>query len=60
MFDIDLARPLTLGLVAAFNPCGFAMLPAYVSYFLGLESDDETNVARNVLRALVVAVTMTL
>jgi cytochrome c-type biogenesis protein len=60
MFDIDLARPLTLGLVAAFNPCGFAMLPAYVSYFLGLESDDETNVARNVMRALVVAVTMTL
>ncbi len=60
MFDIDLARPLTLGLVAAFNPCGFAMLPAYVSYFLGLESEDETNVARNVLRALVVALTMTL
>lgn len=60
MFDIDLAYPLSLGLVAAFNPCGFAMLPAYVSYFLGLESDDETNTARNILRALVVSLTMTL
>jgi cytochrome c-type biogenesis protein len=28
---------LTLGMVATVNPCGFAMLPAYLSYFLGLE-----------------------
>ena len=34
MLDVDLAFPLSAGLVAAFNPCGFAMLPAYVSYFL--------------------------
>jgi cytochrome c-type biogenesis protein len=27
---------LTLGMVATVNPCGFAMLPAYLSYFLGL------------------------
>lgn len=59
MFDVDLAFPLSAGLVAAFNPCGFAMLPAYMSYFLGLESDDETNMARNVLRSLVVGLTMT-
>ncbi|MFN7150094.1 MAG: cytochrome C biosynthesis protein, partial [Microthrixaceae bacterium] len=24
-------------MVATVNPCGFAMLPAYLSYFLGLE-----------------------
>ena len=60
MFDVDLAFPLSAGLVAAFNPCGFAMLPAYVSYFLGLESDDETNMAKNVMRGLVVGLTMTL
>lgn len=60
MFDVDLAFPLSAGLVAAFNPCGFAMLPAYVSYFLGLESDDETNMAKNVIRGLVVGLTMTL
>jgi cytochrome c-type biogenesis protein len=60
MIDLDLGYPLSLGLVAAFNPCGFAMLPAYTSYFVGLESEDESNVARNVLRALVVGLTMTL
>ncbi len=60
MFDVDLAFPLSAGLVAAFNPCGFAMLPAYVSYFLGLESEEETNVAKNVVRGLMVGLTMTL
>jgi cytochrome c biogenesis protein CcdA len=30
---------LALGMVATVNPCGFAMLPAYLSYYLGL--DDE-------------------
>ena len=29
------AYPFSLGLVAAFNPCGFALLPAYLSYFIG-------------------------
>jgi cytochrome c biogenesis protein CcdA len=31
---------LTLGMVATVNPCGFAMLPAYLAYFLGLEGAD--------------------
>ena len=39
------ARYLTLGMVATVNPCGFAMLPAYLSYFLGLE-DSEAQVPR--------------
>lgn len=59
MFDVELAVPLSLGLVAAFNPCGFAMLPAYTSYFLGLESDEEANTARNIIRGLIVGLTMT-
>jgi cytochrome c-type biogenesis protein len=29
------------GMVAAFNPCGFAMLPAYISWFLGTASANE-------------------
>ena len=35
-------------MVASVNPCGFAMLPAYLSYFLGLEgmADDRSTVAR--------------
>ena len=33
----DLALAFSAGMVATVNPCGFAMLPAYLSYFLGLE-----------------------
>jgi hypothetical protein len=46
-----------LGMVAAVNPCGFAMLPAYLGYFLGLEGDDDPD--RSVLRALAVGLTVT-
>jgi cytochrome c biogenesis protein CcdA len=31
---------LALGMVATVNPCGFAMLPAYLSYYLGLDDED--------------------
>jgi cytochrome c-type biogenesis protein len=44
------------GVVAAVNPCGFAMLPAYLSLYLGAEEDDfgkHSFVAR-LLRALLV------
>lgn len=44
-----LAFPFAAGLIAAFNPCGFAMLPTYLTYFLGLEA-DETSTAKSVLR----------
>ena len=30
------------GMVATLNPCGFAMLPAYLSYFMGLDAPDKT------------------
>lgn len=35
-----LALAFTAGLVATVNPCGFAMLPAYLSYFTGAADDD--------------------
>lgn len=57
MFSADLAFPFTLGLVAAFNPCGFAMLPVYVSFFLG--KDNENSTARNIMRALKVGLALT-
>lgn len=60
MFGVDLAFPFTLGLVAAFNPCGFAMLPIYVSFFLGKDSDQETSTGRNLLRAFRVGGALTL
>ncbi len=34
-----LALAFTAGLVATVNPCGFAMLPAYLSYFTGAADD---------------------
>ncbi|MDZ7734431.1 MAG: cytochrome c biogenesis protein CcdA [Acidimicrobiia bacterium] len=37
VIDAPLALAFGAGMVAAFNPCGFAMLPAYLAFFLGLE-----------------------
>jgi cytochrome c biogenesis protein CcdA len=39
------------------NPCGFAMLPAYLAYFLGLEGDDR-DVRASVSRSLWVALSV--
>ena len=47
------------GMVAAFNPCGFAMLPAYLSFFLGLEERTDERLDGGVLRALRVSALMT-
>jgi len=46
------------GLVASVNPCGFAMLPAYAGFFLGI--DGETSRSRALSRALGVAAIMSL
>ena len=51
MIDAPLALAFTSGMVATFNPCGFAMLPAYLGTFLGLE-DDSADAAGRILRAL--------
>lgn len=56
MIDAPLALAFTAGMVATVNPCGFAMLPAYLSYFLGIEGGGggEGRAEAGVLRALVV------
>jgi cytochrome c-type biogenesis protein len=51
VIDVPLAYAFTAGLVAAVNPCGFPMLPAYLSWFIGTDRDD-TDTAARVLRAL--------
>ena len=38
MIDAPLALAFTAGMVAAFNPCGFALLPAYLSYYVGVDA----------------------
>ena len=40
MIDAPLALAFASGMLATVNPCGFAMLPAYLGYFLGLEGQD--------------------
>ncbi|MFQ5556797.1 MAG: cytochrome c biogenesis CcdA family protein [Acidimicrobiales bacterium] len=58
--ELALAFPYALGVVAAFNPCGFAMLPAYLSYFVGTEAaEGEANLLRNVIRGILVGLTLT-
>ncbi len=53
--EIPVALAFTAGLVATVNPCGFAMLPAYLSFFLGLDDTDParpTSTAVSVLQGL--------
>ena len=64
-----LALAFSAGMVATVNPCGFALLPAYLTYFLGLDpaGSDATNDSADahrsapspVLRALVVSAAVT-
>ena len=59
MIDGAFALAFGTGLLAAVNPCGFAMLPAYLGFFLGTETEDRT-VAARVSRALVIGAALTL
>jgi cytochrome c biogenesis protein CcdA len=56
-----IALAFIAGTVATVNPCGFALLPAYLSYFLGLDDPDtDTDSGFNpVMRALSVSAAVT-
>ena len=45
--DLGLLAPLgfafAVGMVSAVNPCGFAMLPAYLGLYLGTNNQDDTS-----------------
>jgi len=49
-----LALAFGAGMLAVVNPCGFAMLPAYLSYFLGLDEPGQGR-GGNVWRAVQVS-----
>lgn len=58
MIDVPLAYAFTAGLVAAVNPCGFPMLPAYLSWFIGTDDgavEPGTRVPRALLSGLAVS-----
>ncbi len=59
MIDAPLAYAFTAGLVATVNPCGFPMLAAYLSYFMGAD-DAEADASGRVPRALVAAAAVSL
>ena len=40
MSELFEARSFALGMVALINPCGFALLPAYLGFFVSLEGDE--------------------
>jgi len=55
LIDAPVASAVTLGIASAFNPCGLPLLPAYLSYFLGVgPGDDGTDTRASIGRALVV------
>ena len=53
------AFPFGVGMLAAFNPCGFAMLPTWIGYFIGTDAPEDTRV-RALTRGLRVGAIMTL
>ena len=62
MIDAPLALAFTAGMVAAFNPCGFALLPAYLAYYVGADGDrqgESTSTARAGARGLAVGAAVT-
>lgn len=57
MLNGPFALAITAGMAATVNPCGFALLPAYLSAFVGLEADGNRVAA--VSRALGVSLVLT-
>ena len=55
MIDVPFAYAFTVGMVATMNPCGFPLLPAWLSYFIGADEPEAGPGARTgrVPRALV-------
>ena len=58
MLEGPFALAFGAGMVATINPCGFAMLPAYLSYFLGSD-DSAVDAERGLARAGVVGTAVT-
>jgi cytochrome c-type biogenesis protein len=54
MGEVPVAFAFAAGLVATINPCGFAMLPAYLSYFMGLDDGGARGRGTGVARGLAV------
>lgn len=56
----ELAFPFSVGMLAAFNPCGFAMLPTYIGYFIGTGEAEQATRVRAISRGIWVGTMLTL
>ena len=57
--NAPLALAFGAGMLASVNPCGFAMLPAYLSYFVGTDDGRTRNSPAAASRALGVGGSLT-
>lgn len=59
---LPIGYAVTAGMVASVNPCGFFMLPSYLSYYLGTETEafQTMSAPSRALRALVLSLGVTL
>ena len=48
----NFAYSFMLGILAAVNPCGFVLLPAYLLYFLGIDGGNQGVTRAPLQRAL--------
>jgi len=55
-----MALAFAAGMVSTVNPCGFAMLPAYLSYFMGLDDEGSRSQIDGLRSALIVGGTVSL
>ncbi len=53
--DGNFAYSFMLGVLAAVNPCGFVLLPAYLMYFLGIDATNAEHRRAPLRRALLVS-----
>jgi cytochrome c biogenesis protein CcdA len=58
VLDVPVALAVTAGMIATVNPCGFAMLPAYLGFFVGSDRRARSSVSA-VRRALGVTAAVT-
>lgn len=56
--NLALVYVFGLGMVAVVNPCGFAMLPAYVGFFVGAE-DITSPLSRRIVRTGTIGLSLT-
>ncbi len=57
--DVPLYFAFTAGILAAFNPCGAAMFPAYVGYQLDTFKDEEQNLLASGARGILLGLAAT-